>query len=167
MIKRVLVGIVILTVFAQFATSEDFESFGSCFVETYIDDFTDEVMYHIIGCGDESVIGVACFPEGGLTSFIRVADKFLIEGSEVTVRFRFDKNTAYSNSWQADSNNRAYSYDMDLAEEIISQIQTSDSVLLEVDGMRGSANLGDSSNLAAEAIRNRCDPTEEEPVQAM
>ena len=128
-----------------------------------IDEFTDEVSYHILMCGEWNFIMFACFPgedETAWTTGVRVSGQTYNEFTNVMVRIRFDKREAYSGVWQTDHTNRAITFDIPAALSLMGDLSESNhSVLISIDREIRSIDLSSvDGKSAVEEAAHRCYP---------
>ena len=178
MIKRVLVGIVLLALIQSSVFAEEIinsTGFGVCEVMSLVDEFTDDVSYHLLMCGGQNFIALACFPNKddylnpAWTTAVKIAGQYYTEYANVPVRVRFDRRDAFSDLWIADHANRVITYNIPSALGFLDDLKASENTILislerEVRGIDITNTDGPG---AVEEINRRCYPTEEEPVQEM
>lgn len=129
----VLIFIVIALLPASAEVSSNESEFGLCRVSSMIDEFTDEVNYHILGCGDWDSLMFACFPSTdgvNWTTALFIAGQQFEENTNVNVRIRFDKLDPYSRIWHTDHANRAITFDISDALGLLEDLSGSNSVIL-------------------------------------
>ena len=173
MIKRVLVGIVLLalTMTPAFAEIMHYTEFGQCAVWSEIDEFTDVATAHALSC-NYNQIGLVCYPTPESELYWRAFIVSKFDSVETTVRaqFRFDQQQAYDGTWvnhtSIEGPTAATAPDYDVVKEIFSGLESAQSFVYKLGN--GPVNSFDLTRTdghgAVEELKSRCTPETEAPV---
>ena len=146
----------------------DLEIFGSCFVVTGQDAFTDEVMFHAMLCdSDDSEFGFGaiCFEGQDIpthTVLFSVDSVFLIDGSKVAIKYRFDKEPPFIGEGvfsASPANNLGLLHSRTRFDEVLDGVAAAESLVFQLDGETRWFHFDDTDGEAAVAeLRSRCSP---------